>query len=140
MDSYSQNEIYEIKRELKSIINELYDISHGVRKDFSGIGNDVCANRIANIAQHYEGVKAKLDKLDTSTVTAEFVAKQAASQPKQVEAVTTQTKTSTNTNNTSSSAKSSSSSKKSSKKSNSKTNSDSKKNKNIVEEVWDWLF
>ena len=144
MDSFSQNEIYEIKQELKSIINELYDISNGVRRDFSGIGNDICANRISGTAQHYEGVKKKLDKLDTSTVTAEFAAKQAASQPKQVEVVATQTKTNkntgTNTNNTTSSSKSSSSSKKSSSKSSSKSNSSSKKNKNIIEEVWDWLF
>lgn len=140
MDSFSQNEIYEIKQEFKSIINELYDISNGVRRDFSGIGNDVCANRISNTAQHYEGVKKKLDKLDTSAVTAEFAAKQAASQPKQVEVVATQTKTNkntaTNTNNATSSSKSSSSSN----KSNSKSSSSAKKNKNIIEEVWDWLF
>lgn len=140
MDSYSQNEIYEIKQELKNIVNELYDISNGIRKDFSGIGNDVCANRISNIAQYYESVKAKLDKLDTTTVTAEFAAKQAANQPKPVAAATTQASTSTNANNTTTSVTSSSSSSKSSKTSSSKSQSSSKKSKNVIEEVLDWLF
>ena len=43
MDSNSQYELYLIKRELQSIINELDDIAYGIRRNFSNIGEDQSA-------------------------------------------------------------------------------------------------
>lgn len=45
-----QTELYSIQRELRSIINELNSISDGIRNDFAGISNAVCANRISEVA------------------------------------------------------------------------------------------
>lgn len=78
MDLSAQYEIESIKAELQGIIDELNSISYGVKKDFSGIGNDVCATSLANSAKHYSEVKSKLSKMDTSAVTDEFKAKQDA--------------------------------------------------------------
>lgn len=78
MDAKAQYELLLIKRELQGIIDELSDISNGVKKDFSGIGNVQCANKISQVAQHYRSVKKKLDNMDTSAVSEEFAAAQGA--------------------------------------------------------------
>lgn len=72
MDAAAQNELYQIKRELLEVINELDDIAQGVRRDFIGIGNEQCAQCIANAAAQYRMVKRKLDNMDTSKITEEF--------------------------------------------------------------------
>ena len=41
--------LYNIKRELASIIRELNDISSGVRNDFQGIGSERCADVINKV-------------------------------------------------------------------------------------------
>ncbi len=74
MDYETQREIYDIKIELQNIINELSNISWGVRHDFAGIGNDKCANTISNVADHYRYVKSRVENIDTSAVTDEFMA------------------------------------------------------------------
>ena len=53
MDANAKYELYLIKTELQGIIDELNNISAGVRRDFSGIGNDKCASSISSSAQHY---------------------------------------------------------------------------------------
>ena len=75
MDSNSQYELYLIKSELQSIIDELNNISLGVKRDFNGIGNEKCSSSISNSAQHYREVKAQLEKMDLSALSDEFIAK-----------------------------------------------------------------
>lgn len=55
----------ESKKELRSIINELRSIESGVRYDFSGIGENLCANCIDKIADRYEGVLNRLNRVDS---------------------------------------------------------------------------
>ena len=69
MDSKAKNELASIKKELSSIIRELEDISRGVKRDFTGIGNEQCAACIDRVVNQYYTVKKKLDKIDTTTVT-----------------------------------------------------------------------
>lgn len=66
------NGLFEIKRELNSIISELESISSGVRSDFTGIGNDKCADCINKVLNQYYYVRQKLNNLDTSTVTESY--------------------------------------------------------------------
>lgn len=54
----------ECRSELRSIINELRDIEGGVRRDFDGIGQDLCGNCIDKIADKYEGVLSRLNSVD----------------------------------------------------------------------------
>lgn len=96
MDANDQYELYLIKKELQSIIDELSQISTGVRQNFSGIGNDKCANVISSAASHYRDVKAQLDRMDLSALSDEFLAKKReeekralAQVQKQVTAMTT---------------------------------------------------
>lgn len=72
MNAAAQNELYQIKRELLEIINQLDSISQGIRRDFIGIGSEQCAQCISNAASQYRMVKRKLDNMDTSKVTEEF--------------------------------------------------------------------
>ena len=72
MDSYAKSELAFIKSELRSIISELESISSGVRYDFTGIGNDKCADCIDKVISQYYYVKSKLDNLDTTTVTESY--------------------------------------------------------------------
>lgn len=69
MDANAQYELYLIKKELQIIINELDNISYGVRRDFSGIGSEKCSDCISNVANKYRSVKYKLDNINTSKVT-----------------------------------------------------------------------
>lgn len=78
MDANAQYELYLIKRELQGIVDELNSISVGVRRDFTGIGNERCADSVASVADYYQSVKNDMEKMDTSTVTEEFAAKRRA--------------------------------------------------------------
>lgn len=72
MDSGARSELNSIKNELNSIIKELEAISSGVRNDFTGIGNEKCADCIDRVLNQYYAVKRKLNNLDTSTVTESY--------------------------------------------------------------------
>lgn len=63
MDSATRREISSIKTELQSIINELDNISIGLKTDFKNIGNDKCAQVVANVADRYRNVKKKLNNI-----------------------------------------------------------------------------
>lgn len=58
--------IYECRAELRSIINELYAIEAGIRRDFSGIGEDLCANCVGLIADRHESALRKLNNVNPS--------------------------------------------------------------------------
>lgn len=72
MDSGARSELNSIIRELNSIISELESISGGVRNDFTGIGNDKCADCINKVLNQYYYVRRKLNNIDTSTVTESY--------------------------------------------------------------------
>lgn len=72
MDAKAKAELASIKKELDSIIRELESISNGVRKDFSGIGNDKCADCIDKVLDQYYIVRKKLKNLDTNTIAEAF--------------------------------------------------------------------
>lgn len=74
MDEYATRELYSIRGELQSIIQELEDISRGIERDFSGIGNKKCAECVNRVVSQYKTAKSKLDNIDTSDVTEEFLA------------------------------------------------------------------
>lgn len=80
MDAASKYELQLVKKELQSIIDELYAISSGVAGDFEGIGNTRCASSVTRSAKHYEDLKRKLGNMNLSEVTEEFAAKQRAEQ------------------------------------------------------------
>jgi len=58
----------ECKREMRNIVAEIRDIEWGVRRDFTNIGQDLCANCIGKIAEKYENVSSKLDKVQRSAI------------------------------------------------------------------------
>lgn len=62
----------ECRNELRSIIRELRSIESGVRGDFKGIGEDLCANCIDRIADKYERVLVRLNSVDTNRL-ADFI-------------------------------------------------------------------
>jgi hypothetical protein len=72
MNASARNELASIKRELNSIISELESISKGVRNDFTGIGNNKCADCIDRVLDQYYYVRRKLNNLDTTTVTESY--------------------------------------------------------------------
>ena len=74
MDANSQYELYLIKQELQSIINELDDIAYGLNTNFSNIGNDKAASCVSRVSSMYRSAKRKLDNIDTNKVTEEFAA------------------------------------------------------------------
>ncbi len=74
MDANAQRELYEIRVELRNIINEMRSISSGVRRDFSGIGNEKCSDAINRVIDQYTYVQRKLNNIDTSAVTEEYAA------------------------------------------------------------------
>lgn len=72
MKANARAELESIKIELDSIIRELDDISNGIRRDFTGIGNVQCANCIDTVISQYRTVKRKLNNMDTKTVTESY--------------------------------------------------------------------
>lgn len=63
-----EHELYYIKQELQSIINEIESIAAGIDRGFEGIGNEKCASRLYKLADHFNEVKRKLNNIDTSKV------------------------------------------------------------------------
>lgn len=78
MDANAQYELYQIKTELQSIIDELYNISGGIKNDFEGIGNIQCSNSIVKVINQCKKAKTKLNSMNLTAVTEEFAAKQRA--------------------------------------------------------------
>ena len=53
------------RSELRSIIREIRDIEDGIRSDFQGIGQDVCANKLESVAVWYnDGVMGQLNSVN----------------------------------------------------------------------------
>ena len=62
----------ECRSELRNIINELRSIETGVRNDFLGVGQEMCANCVGKIADHYDGVLTRLNRVNQNRL-ADFV-------------------------------------------------------------------
>ena len=58
----------ECRSELRSIIRELRDIEQGVRGDFVGIGQDLCGKCISKVADKYDGVLIRLNRVDYNRI------------------------------------------------------------------------
>lgn len=65
-----------IKRELQNIINELDSIAAGVKRDFSGIGNDKCSQSITAAANKLRSAKNSINNINTSRIAEEFLPKE----------------------------------------------------------------
>lgn len=52
------------RSELRSIIREIRDIESGIRSDFTGIGQDLCADCVERIAAKYDGVLTRLNNVN----------------------------------------------------------------------------
>lgn len=68
MCANAKNEISAIRGELSSIIRELEGISRGIRTEFSGIGNEQCANCIDRVIDKYYYVEKKLNNVNTNNL------------------------------------------------------------------------
>lgn len=60
------------KSELRSIISELYSIEEGIRSEFEGIGEELCADCISRVITKYEYVLRRLERVDPNLL-AEWV-------------------------------------------------------------------
>lgn len=56
----------ECKDELRSIIQELQSIENGVRSDFTGVGQDLCADCIEYVIRRYNVVQRQLNNVNTN--------------------------------------------------------------------------
>lgn len=72
MSGSASGDLYSICSDLSSVISELEDIAAGLRIEFTGIGNDRCAQRISDAVSHYAYARQRLYSVDTSTVTEEY--------------------------------------------------------------------
>lgn len=72
MNEKSEKELQLIVDELRSICNALDSIGTSVRNEFEGIGNEMCAESIEYISEHYREVRKTLACIDKSKVTDDF--------------------------------------------------------------------
>ncbi len=74
MNPSAKTQLDSIIRELNGIISELNNISYGIRRDFSGIGNERCATCVSNVVEQYKYVRNVLSNMNENDVTDEFLA------------------------------------------------------------------
>ena len=55
--------------ELWAIIQELWSIEHGIRHEFEGIGQQMCADCVLRVADYYRMVFDKLNSVNTNLIT-----------------------------------------------------------------------
>lgn len=66
MYASTKQELLSIIDEFRSVIAELYDIENGVRRDFTGIGNEKCANSIRQSISQFHAAVQQLNQIDLS--------------------------------------------------------------------------
>ena len=60
----------QVEAEIRAIIAELNNISNEIRNDFSGIGQEMCANCIYEVAEHYRRrVLPKLNQMERNRIS-----------------------------------------------------------------------
>lgn len=63
----------QMRSDLRTIIQDLRDIEHELRRSFNGIGQDLCANCVSAIADHYEfRVQRQLNRMDQNDLSKLF--------------------------------------------------------------------
>ncbi len=60
LDGSVRSEISSIKSELYSIASSLDSLAYGIRYDFDGVGNDVCADRINDVSSKCMRIRSAL--------------------------------------------------------------------------------
>jgi len=62
-----RNKLTHARTEMGSIISELQLIESGLRTEFNGIGQDMCANAIQTVATHYQiEVLSRLNNMENN--------------------------------------------------------------------------
>ncbi len=74
MGSNGSGQLEDIKTELRKIINDLEDVSNGVRTNFKGIGNERCANCLDQVVEQYRRALTKLNNVNTSKISEDWLA------------------------------------------------------------------
>ena len=65
-----RNRLTQARSEVRSLIQELQLIEAGLRVDFNGIGQEMCANAIRTVAEHYQNeVLSRLDGMENNWPT-----------------------------------------------------------------------
>ena len=57
-----------VKAELRKIIEDIEELAQYIQYSAEGIGTDICAARMREVANEYRGALAKLNKVDLSEV------------------------------------------------------------------------
>lgn len=73
MASGTNRRVSDIKSEIRSINRELSDCSSLLRNQFQGIGTDMCSDCLDDIISQLEYVITRLNNIDTSSLTQEFL-------------------------------------------------------------------
>lgn len=73
MNANSENELYEIGRELHKIYSELNNIAYSLEREFKGIGSERCAYSLTNMANQTANLKRRLENMDLTTIKEGFV-------------------------------------------------------------------
>lgn len=72
MNVDAKRELDSIKTALSAEIRELGDISSGLRRDFTGIGTERCADVIDGVISKYKTVLRKLNNIDINDVHPDY--------------------------------------------------------------------
>ena len=64
--------LHNCKETLRSIIRELEEIEAGLRQNFDGIGQELCADCVGKVSEKYSYVLTKLNNVDTNRI-ADFI-------------------------------------------------------------------
>ena len=65
-------EIADIRTQLNSLISMMYNIADCVDRDFYGVGNELCAKAIRDVANKYGKVVSTLNSIDVSDAVAKI--------------------------------------------------------------------
>ncbi len=69
----AKEQIRDIKNDLSRIIKDLYGIAEDLRgENFQGIGTEMCAGAITDVARNYEKVYNRLSNINISEVMADM--------------------------------------------------------------------
>lgn len=74
----ARSEVNALIREINGIINELTDISYGLKSQFKGIGTEKCAASIDSVVSNCRSVKSKLQNMNMNKVTDSWAAAHSA--------------------------------------------------------------
>ncbi len=65
-ESQAKAEIADIRIQLNSLIRTMRNVADGVEHDFYGVGNEICARSIRDVAGKYDTVLRVLNSINVS--------------------------------------------------------------------------